>query len=149
VPIVVTGFEPCDILEGVLLAVQQLEAGRHTVENQYRRAVQREGNSPAQRLIESVFEPVARQWRGMGEIARSGLALTAAYRAHDAEKKFGKVVTTAAESGPCISGEVLQGLRKPSECPAFGKACSPEHPLGATMVSSEGACAAYYRYRVN
>ena len=146
VPIVVTGFEPIDILEGIYLLVRQLEEGRCEVENQYRRAVHREGNVPAQSLLKEVFEAVPRQWRGMGEIPLSGLGFTKAYRELDAEARFGRV-SPVSESGVCISGEILQGLIKPFECPAFGKACTPEHPLGATMVSSEGACSAYYRYR--
>ncbi len=147
VPIVVTGFEPMDILQGVLMAVQQLEAGRAEVENQYRRAVRREGNQPAQSLMARVFAVVPRQWRGIGEIPASGLGLRPEFAAFDAEQKFGLVGQRVAESPDCRSGEVLQGRLKPHQCPAFGTPCHPEHPLGATMVSSEGACAAYYRYR--
>ena len=147
VPIVVTGFEPLDILQGVLMTVQQLETGRAEVENQYRRAVRREGNLPAQALMRQVFEVVPRKWRGLGEIPRSGLGLAPAYAAFDAGKKFGVADRRVAEPSGCLSGLVLQGRLKPPECPAFGAACTPEHPLGATMVSSEGACAAYYRYR--
>ncbi|HXR45862.1 MAG TPA: hydrogenase formation protein HypD [Candidatus Limnocylindrales bacterium] len=147
VPIVVTGFEPLDILQGVLMVVQQLESGRAGVENQYARVVCREGNQPAQKLIREVFRIIPRQWRGIGEIPQSGLGLSEAYAAFDAERKFGVVEYHVAESAECISGLVLQGLKKPHECPAFGTKCTPEHPLGATMVSSEGACAAYYRYR--
>ena len=147
VPIVVTGFEPLDILQGVLMTVQQLESGRAEVENQYTRAVRREGNVPAQTLVREVFEVVPRKWRGIGEIPRSGLGLRAAYAAFDAEKKFGLTGRRVDESPDCRSGLVLQGRLKPHECPAFGTQCNPEHPLGATMVSSEGACAAYYRYR--
>jgi hydrogenase expression/formation protein HypD len=147
VPIVVTGFEPLDILQGVLMVVQQLESGRAGVENQYARVVCREGNQPAQKLIREVFRIIPRQWRGIGEIAQSGLGLSEAYAAFDAERKFGVVEYHVAESAECISGLVLQGLKKPHECPAFGTKCTPEHPLGATMVSREGACAAYYRYR--
>ena len=147
VPIVVTGFEPLDILQGVLMVVQQLESGRAGVENQYARVVCREGNQPAQKLIREVFRIIPRQWRGVGEIPQSGLGLSEAYAAFDAEKKFGVVEHRVEESAECISGLVLQGLKKPHECPAFGTKCTPEHPLGATMVSSEGACAAYYRYR--
>lgn len=147
VPIVVTGFEPLDILQGLLMVVQQLESGRAEVENQYSRSVQREGNRPAQELMRRVFGVVHRKWRGVGEIPRSGLGLWEEYAAFDAEKKFGLADRQVAEPAECISGQVLQGLKKPHECPAFGTRCTPEHPLGATMVSSEGACAAYYRYR--
>jgi len=147
VPIVVTGFEPLDILQGVLMCVQQLENGCAEVQNQYSRAVQREGNRPAQQLIREVFEVVPRKWRGVGQIPRSGLALREAYRAFDAEQKFGVADRRVEEPAECMSGLVLQGKVKPTECPAFGTRCTPEHPLGATMVSSEGACAAYYRYR--
>lgn len=147
VPIVVTGFEPLDILQGVLMTVQQLESGRAEVENQYSRAVRREGNQPAQRLIKNVFRVVPRKWRGVGEIPQSGLGLSEEYAAFDAGKKFGVADHRVEESSDCQSGLVLQGQIKPQECPAFGGKCTPEHPLGATMVSSEGACAAYYRYR--
>ena len=147
VPIVVTGFEPLDILQGVLMCVQQLEAGRAEVENQYRRAVRQEGNRPAQKLVADVFEVTPRKWRGIGEIPQSGLGLREAYRAFDAERKFGLSSVRVEEPAECLSGLVLQGKIKPRECPAFGTRCTPEHPLGATMVSSEGACAAYYRYR--
>jgi hydrogenase expression/formation protein HypD len=147
VPIVVTGFEPLDILQGVLMTVQQLETGRAEVENQYRRAVRREGNRPAQALMRQIFEVVPRKWRGLGEIPRSGLGLAPAYAAFDAGNKFGVADRRVAEPPGCLSGLVLQGRIKPPECPAFGAVCTPEHPLGATMVSSEGACAAYYRYR--
>lgn len=147
VPIVPTGFEPIDVLEGILLVVKQLEEGRHEVENQYLRAVKREGNREAIRIIHEVFEVTNRKWRGIGEIPMSGLKIRDAYAAFDAEKKFavGDIVTE--ESALCISGLVLQGLKKPNECPAFGKECTPLHPLGATMVSSEGACAAYHKYQ--
>lgn len=147
VPIVVTGFEPLDILQGVLMCVQQLEQGRASVENQYSRAVRREGNPAAQHLIREVFRVVPRKWRGVGEIPRSGLGLSDAYAAFDAERKFGVVDLRVDEPSECLSGLVLQGKIKPTECPAFGVGCTPERPLGATMVSSEGACAAYYRYR--
>lgn len=147
VPVVVTGFEPLDILQGVLMTVRQLESGRAWVENQYARAVRREGNLPAQALIKTVFRVVPRKWRGVGEIPRSGLGLNAEYAAFDAEIKFGVAGHHVEESPDCRSGLVLQGRIKPRECPAFGANCTPEHPLGATMVSSEGACAAYYRYR--
>jgi len=147
VPIVVTGFEPLDILHGILMCVQQLESGRAEVENQYSRSVQRVGNKPAQQLIREVFQVIPRKWRGVGEIPRSGLGLAEAYAAYDAERRFGLAAQEVPEPEECISGLVLQGLKKPHECPAFGGVCTPEHPLGATMVSSEGACAAYYLYR--
>jgi hydrogenase expression/formation protein HypD len=147
VPIVVTGFEPLDILQGVLLCVRQLEAGRAEVENQYRRSVRTEGNRPAQALLREVFQVIPRKWRGVGEIPASGLALREAFAAFDAEQRFDVAGHTAEESPECISGLILQGRKKPPECPAFGTRCTPERPLGATMVSSEGACAAYYRYR--
>jgi hydrogenase expression/formation protein HypD len=148
VPIVVTGFEPVDILQGVLMAVEQLEQGRAEVENQYTRAVRRAGNRPAQELIARVFEATPRAWRGIGEIPRSGLRLREEFRAFDAERKFGRVAPppAAAANGDCIAGLVLQGIRKPHECPAFASRCTPHSPLGAPMVSSEGACAAYYLY---
>ena len=147
VPIVVTGFEPLDILQGILMCVQQLQSGRAEVENQYARAVRRAGNQPAQQLVREVFRVVPRKWRGVGEIPASGLGLSAAYAPFDAEKKFGLVDRRVAEPAECHSGLVLQGQIKPHECSAFGTRCTPEHPLGATMVSSEGACAAYHRYR--
>ena len=147
VPIVVTGFEPLDISQGVWMVVQQLESGRAEVENQYSRSVRREGNQPAQELIRKVFKVVPRKWRGVGEIPQSGLGLRGEYAAFDAEKRFGLADHHGEEPAECIAGLVLQGLKKPHECPAFGARCTPEHPLGATMVSSEGACAAYYRYR--
>jgi hydrogenase expression/formation protein HypD len=147
VPIVVTGFEPLDILQGVLMCVRQLEEGRAQVENQYARVVRPEGNERAQELIREVFEVVPRKWRGIGEIRASGLGLRSQYEGLDAAKRFGLAERDTAESAECLSGLVLQGRIKPAECPAFGKACTPEHPLGAPMVSSEGACAAYYRYR--
>jgi hydrogenase expression/formation protein HypD len=147
VPIVVTGFEPLDILEGVYLCVRQLEAGRAAVENQYARSVKRDGNRAAQNIMREVFRVVHRQWRGIGEIAESGLGLAEDYRAFDAEERFGLVGIRVEAGNECISGEVLRGNRKPPDCPAFGTRCTPEHPLGVTMVSSEGACAAYYKYR--
>jgi len=146
VPIVVTGFEPVDLLEGVWMAVAQLEAGRAEVENQYSRAVARQGNRPAQALVAELFEVSNRQWRGIGEIPASGLRLREPYRRFDAEERFALTAPGAAESPDCISGLVLQGLKKPYECAAFGTKCTPERPLGAPMVSSEGACAAYYLY---
>jgi hydrogenase expression/formation protein HypD len=147
VPMVVTGFEPLDILQGIWMTVQQLESGRAEVENQYARAVTRAGNSPAQNLIKTVFRIVPRKWRGLGEIPQSGLGLAGEYAAFDAAKKFGLVRREVDEPAECMAGLILQGLKKPHECPAFGTRCTPEHPFGATMVSSEGACAAYYRYR--
>ena len=147
VPIVVTGFEPLDILHGILMTVEQLESGRAEVENQYVRAVRREGNQPAQDLIRKVFRVVPRKWRGIGEILRSGLGLSEAYATFAAEQRFGVAEHLVAEPAECIAGLILQGLKKPHECSAFGTRCTPEHPFGATMVSSEGACAAYYRYR--
>jgi len=146
VPVVVTGFEPVDILEGVLLAVRQLEHGEHRVENQYSRVVRREGNRKAQVLISEVFEITDRKWRGIGTIAKSGLRLREAFRAHDAELAFDLAELRVDEPEECISGEVLQGLKKPHECPAFATRCTPQTPLGATMVSTEGACAAYWAY---
>jgi hydrogenase expression/formation protein HypD len=146
-PIVVTGFEPLDILQGIAMCIRQLEQGRAEVENQYSRSVRREGNRPAQQLIREVFRVVPRKWRGVGEIPQSGLALSEKYAAYDAETRFDVAAVRVEESGECISGLILQGLKKPHECHAFGTRCTPEHPLGATMVSSEGACAAYYRYR--
>jgi len=146
VPVVVTGFEPVDLLEGVSMAVAQLEAGRAEVENQYSRAVARMGNQPAQQRVAEVFEVSDRQWRGIGEIPASGLRLREPYRRFDACERFGLLAAGAREPKECISGLVLQGLKKPYECPAFGGQCTPERPLGAPMVSSEGACAAYYQY---
>ncbi|MFZ1933854.1 MAG: hydrogenase formation protein HypD [Thermoguttaceae bacterium] len=147
VPIVITGFEPVDILQGVLHCVKQLEEGRHEVENQYARIVQPEGNRPAQREIAEIFEVVPRKWRGIGEIPASGLGLREAYAEFDAQRRFNVEAITAEEPAECIAGEILQGHRKPHDCPAFGVYCTPDRPLGAPMVSSEGACAAYYRYR--
>jgi hydrogenase expression/formation protein HypD len=146
IPIVITGFEPLDLLEGIYRCVRMLEEGRHGVENQYTRAVQREGNAAALRLIRDVFEVTDRKWRGIGAIPQSGYRLSPAYTEFDAEKRFEVEDVQVAESGACISGLILQGLKKPHDCPAFGKTCTPENPLGATMVSSEGACAAYYHY---
>ena len=147
VPIVPTGFEPIDVLEGILLAVQLLEEGRYEVTNQYLRAVQRDGNRPAQDLVNKIYEVGDRKWRGIGEIPQSGLMIRNEYSNYDAEKKFnvGNIITQ--ESDKCIAGVILQGLKKPHECPAFGKECTPMNPLGATMVSSEGACSAYYKYQ--
>jgi len=146
VPIVVTGFEPVDILQGILMTVMQLEAGEATVQNQYVRAVRREGNVAAKRLLAEVFETVDRKWRGIGAIARSGYGLRGEYAAFDADRVFGVSSIEARESPACISGLIMQGLKKPLACTAFGGECTPEHPLGAPMVSSEGACAAYFHY---
>jgi hydrogenase expression/formation protein HypD len=147
VPIVVTGFEPLDILHGVRMCIRQLEEGRAEVENAYTRAVRREGNAKARELIRDVFQVVHRNWRGIGEIPLSGLGLRGEYAEFDAERRFEVAGRAAEEVSECISGLVLQGVRNPRDCPAFGRRCTPDHPLGATMVSSEGACAAYYRYR--
>jgi hydrogenase expression/formation protein HypD len=146
VPITVTGFEPVDILQGILMNIQQLEQGRTEVENQYARAVQREGNRTAQELIKNVFETSDRSWRGIGLIPRSGYRLREEFAAFDAEKLFDIASIHTQESPLCIAGQVMQGLKKPRDCAAFGIQCTPEHPLGAPMVSSEGACAAYFHY---
>ncbi|MBB5210419.1 hydrogenase formation protein HypD [Microbulbifer hydrolyticus] len=146
IPLVVTGFEPLDVLEGVLMCVRQLERGRCTVENQYRRAVQQQGNIPAQQLLKEVFEVSAQTWRGVGTIEASGLRLRRAFSTFDAARKFELALESAPEDNGCISGEIMQGRKKPADCPHFGRACNPQRPLGAPMVSSEGACAAYYRY---
>ncbi|CAN5320025.1 hydrogenase formation protein HypD [soil metagenome] len=147
VPIVVTGFEPLDILEGIRRALVQLEEGRHELENAYPRAVRAEGNLPAMEMLRDVFEVTDRTWRGIGMIPQSGWKLSDRYADFDAEKRFSVTDINTAESVICRSGEVLQGLIKPHECAAFGKECTPRNPLGATMVSSEGACAAYHTYR--
>lgn len=162
-PVVVTGFEPADILQGILMAVEQFEAGRHEMENQYSRAVRPEGNRVAREMISEVFEATDREWRGIGAVPASGYRLREAYRAHDAESRFGLAGDSSkskarecdrsfvgghgdgAES-ECLAGLVLQGRIRPAECPAFGTRCTPDHPLGAPMVSDEGACAAYHRY---
>jgi hydrogenase expression/formation protein HypD len=147
VPIVVTGFEPLDLARGILLTVRQLQEGRAEVENAYERSVRREGNQPAQRIINEVLEPCDRAWRGIGVIPMSGYRLREPYARFDAEGRFADVAAIEShESALCISGLVLQGVKKPHQCPAFGVQCTPRTPLGATMVSSEGACAAYYRY---
>jgi hydrogenase expression/formation protein HypD len=147
VPIVVTGFEPIDILQGVHACIVQLEQGRAEVENRYARSVRDDGNEPARRAIEDVFEVAPRRWRGLGEMAGSGLALRSAYARFDAERRFPLALPEPAAEGECRSGAVLRGTLRPFECPAFGARCTPESPLGAPMVSTEGACAAYYRYR--
>jgi hydrogenase expression/formation protein HypD len=146
VPIVVTGFEPGDLVQGVLAAVRQLHQGRAEVENAYPRAVTEKGNEAAQALVGEVFELTDRKWRGIGIIPRSGLRLREAFAAFDAERRFDLSAVRSEEAAECIAGEILQGRKKPLECPVFGTACTPEHPLGATMVSAEGACAAYHRY---
>lgn len=147
VPIVVTGFEPLDILQGVLLAVQALRDGRATVENQYSRLVRPEGNPSARAVVERVFEVCDRPWRGIGVIPESGLALRPEYARFDATRRFDVGDIAPIEDPACIAGQVLQGLARPVQCPAFGTRCTPDHPLGAPMVSAEGACSAYYRYR--
>ncbi|MCF7804447.1 MAG: hydrogenase formation protein HypD [Candidatus Marinimicrobia bacterium] len=147
IPIVVTGFEPIDILEGILETVTMLESGEAGVRNKYARSVSRDGNRPSQDIIEKVFDVTDRKWRGIGELPESGYSLKEEYRDYDASRKFSVGEIQTQESDECISGIVLQGLKRPSDCPAFGAACTPETPLGATMVSSEGACAAYYRYQ--
>lgn len=147
IPIVVTGFEPLDLLEGVYRLVLMLEEGRIGVENQYVRAVHSAGNVRCQDLIHEVFETTDRKWRGIGTIPASGYRLQQKYSDMDAEQRFGVQLQTVVECADCISGLILQGIRKPHECAAFGSRCTPEHPLGATMVSSEGACAAWYNYR--
>jgi hydrogenase expression/formation protein HypD len=146
VPIVITGFEPLDLLEGVLRTVRQLEAGRTEVENAYGRAVRPDGNRDSRKLIDDVFEVCDRKWRGVGLIPKSGYKLRYEYRDHDAERLFEVDDIETQESSLCISGQVLKGLKKPHDCPAFGKECTPQTPLGATMVSAEGACAAYHAY---
>ncbi len=147
VPIVVGGFEPVDLLEAILMLVKQLEGGEAKLENQYVRAVSRSGNLPAQQMVERVFEVADQKWRGIGEIPLSGLRIRPEFAAHDAEKAFGMAEFHVEESPECISALVLRGLKKPMDCPAFAARCTPENPLGAPMVSAEGACAAYYRYR--
>jgi len=147
VPIVVGGFEPVDILQAVLMLVKQLEAGETRLENQYVRSVSYQGNRLAQKVVGEVFEVADQKWRGIGMIPHSGLRLREEYAAYDANRVFDLHLITAEEPAECISAQVLRGLRKPTDCPAFGFRCTPENPLGAPMVSSEGACAAYYRYR--
>ena len=146
VPIIITGFEPLDLLQGLLMCLRQLEDSRHEVENQYARSVRPEGNPAARRLIEQVFTVTDRQWRGVGPIPQSGLRLAPGYERFDAVTRFNLATTRVPEPAICISGRIMRGLSKPGDCPAFGADCRPEHPLGAPMVSTEGACAAYYRY---
>jgi hydrogenase expression/formation protein HypD len=145
-PIVITGFEPMDLLEGVLRCVQQLESGKSDVENQYSRAVSKGGNSEARALLEEVFRISDKNWRGLGPIPKSGLTLSPEFSHLDADRHFNFDTSDVQEPSFCISGDILRGLRKPSDCPAFGKTCTPERPLGATMISSEGTCAAYYKF---
>jgi hydrogenase expression/formation protein HypD len=146
VPIVVTGFEPLDLLEGTLMVVRQLESGRAAVENQYSRVLDREGNVSARKLVNSVFEVGDRKWRGVGWIPKSGYKLRWEYRDYDAERIFEVKEIDTKEPAICISGQILKGIKKPHDCPAFGNICTPLTPLGATMVSAEGSCAAYYAY---
>ena len=146
VPIVISGFEPLDILQGTLMTVCQLEAGRAEVENQYSRVLNRSGNQAAQNIVSNVFEVSDRNWRGVGAIPSSGYRLRAEFADYDAEKRFDVQRIDTREPANCISGEILRGIKKPHDCPAFGTACNPQHPLGATMVSAEGACAAYFNY---
>lgn len=145
-PIVVTGFEPVDILQGILMCVKQLEEGRFEVENQYNRVVTKSGNQSAKKVLETVFDTIDRKWRGIGTIPKSGYALKKSFQDFDSEKIFDVGYLEQSESSLCIAGEVLKGVKKPIECSAFGKECKPETPLGAPMVSSEGACAAYFHY---
>jgi hydrogenase expression/formation protein HypD len=146
VPIVATGFEPLDLLQGLYMALRALEEGRWGVEIQYTRSVTRDGNVAAQQLMHQVFEVCDRQWRGIGLIPASGYQLRPSWAEFDAERRFDLSTVSAQEPSICIAGQILQGLKKPPQCPAFGTQCTPEHPLGAPMVSSEGACAAYYQY---
>jgi hydrogenase expression/formation protein HypD len=146
IPIVITGFEPVDILQGILMTVKQLEEGRVEVENQYARAVRKEGNRSAQELIRKVFDTTDRSWRGIGTIPKSGYRLRDEFATYDAENVFDVAAIHTQESSMCIAGQVMQGFKKPHDCSAFGVQCTPEHPLGAPMVSSEGACAAYFHY---
>lgn len=146
VPVVVTGFEPVDLLQGILMAVQQLETGQARLENQYARVVTREGNPQARNVMNEVFDVSDRAWRGIGTIPQSGLEVKNRYAAFNARQKFGLADTEVKENKDCISGAIMKGMKKPFQCPMFGSRCTPEHPLGAPMVSSEGACAAYYHY---
>jgi hydrogenase expression/formation protein HypD len=147
VPIVVGGFEPVDLLQAVLMLVRQLEAGEARLENQYVRSVSYPGNLPAQQIMQQVFEVADQKWRGIGMIPRSGLRLRPEFAAYDADRVFDLAALSAEEPAECISAEVLQGRKRPTDCAVFGMRCTPENPMGAPMVSSEGACAAYYRYR--
>lgn len=145
-PIVVTGFEPVDLLQGIVMLIKQLEAGEYKLENQYSRVVNTEGNPSARNVIHNVFATSNREWRGIGEIPFSGFEVNENYAAYDANKKFNINLAKAEESKECIAGEILRGIKKPNQCPQFGKKCTPLNPLGAPMVSSEGACAAYYHF---
>lgn len=147
-PIVVTGFEPLDILQGIYMVVKQLEEGRAEVENQYTRMVRKEGNTSAQDIIKKVFEINDQMWRGIGTIPQSGFKIRKAYSMYDADLKFGIDIDKAEENAECIAGAIMKGIKKPNECVHFGKTCNPQNPLGAPMVSSEGACAAYYNFKV-
>jgi hydrogenase expression/formation protein HypD len=149
IPIVITGFEPLDLVQGIYMAVKQLEEGRFDLENQYARVVKEEGNISAIKVIEKIFEIGAREWRGIGEIPNSGYVIKEAYRRFDAEAKFNISDIKVPENSNCIAGEILRGIKKPHQCEQFGKACKPSNPLGAPMVSSEGACAAYYHFSTN
>jgi hydrogenase expression/formation protein HypD len=146
IPVVVTGFEPVDLVQGILMVVRQLEKGEYKLENQYSRVVPPKGNPEAQKIIEQVFEVSDREWRGIGNIPMSGYEMRAAFSAFDANKKFNVNIEKVPESEECIAGLVLKGIKKPFECPQFGKKCKPQSPMGAPMVSSEGACAAYYHF---
>ena len=146
IPIVVTGFEPVDLLQGILMTVRQLEKGEYKLENQYSRVVRPEGNPAARQVMEQVFTVDDREWRGIGTIPGSGYELRPELAAYDANRKFQVNIAKAEESKECIAGQVLKGIKKPHECPQFGKKCTPASPLGAPMVSSEGACAAYYHF---
>ena len=148
-PLVVTGFEPVDLLQGIMMAIMQLEKGEYKVENQYARSVQREGNRMAKETIKEVFEVSDRVWRGIGEIPLSGYEVNEQYKQFNARNKFKIDIPFAEENKECISGDIMKGLKKPKQCPNFGTKCKPEHPLGAPMVSSEGSCAAYYQYAQN
>jgi hydrogenase expression/formation protein HypD len=149
IPIVITGFEPLDLVQGIYMAVSQLEKGTFQVENQYSRVVKQEGNKAALEVIHKVFKVGNREWRGIGEIPNSGYVLTDEFIAYDAERKFGINNIKVKENEHCIAGEILKGIKKPHQCSQFGKTCNPSNPLGAPMVSSEGACAAYYHFSDN
>ncbi|MDO9036812.1 MAG: hydrogenase formation protein HypD, partial [Lutibacter sp.] len=146
IPIVITGFEPLDLVQGIYMAVKQLEEGIYKLENQYARVVKEHGNTAAIKVINTIFEVGAREWRGIGEIPNSGYVVKEAYRKYDAEAKFNISHIKVPENPNCIAGEILRGIKKPNQCDQFGKACKPANPLGAPMVSSEGACAAYYHF---
>jgi len=148
IPIVITGFEPLDLVQGIYMAVKQLEENRFELENQYVRVVKKEGNIPAKKVINQVFEIGTREWRGIGEIPNSGYVIKEAYKKYDAEAKFNIAHIKVPENSACIAGEILRGIKKPVECNQFGKLCNPSNPLGAPMVSSEGACAAYYYFSI-